>query len=191
MPLPHHGVEVWACNNPFDAYKYYADVLNTYTRWFNLHSRAHMDTAYPRGLAWHLGQSGERPFYTQRHWDDIPGSLAFPRTAIEQAFPEAGRFYTFTGAWLTALAIHEGFDRIEFHGFMLKDKKAREHDCYKFERPCFWYWVNTARKRGIDVWYPPEVVAIANEPGDPSTYTGPLYGYETKPELIEDLHNGI
>ena len=73
----------------------------------------------------------------------------------------------------------EGFDRIELWGFELR----RDHQ-YDFERPAFFYWVEQARKRGIDVFIP-EGVEIT-PPGDPSTYaTGPLYGFEPHSEAYK------
>jgi hypothetical protein len=83
------------------------------------------------------------------------------------------RYFTFSAAWLIAFAIYEGFKRIELWGFMLSQRKP----LYARERPCFFYWVEEARRRGIEVVYPAEVGE--GEAGDPFEYTGPLYGYET------------
>ena len=90
------------------------------------------------------------------------------------------RYFTCTVTWLIALAIMEDFDRIELWGFQLVDKRSGNH---AFERPAFFYWVDQARKRGIEVTYQREIDAIPFVVGDPATYSGPLYGYETKPEL--------
>ena len=82
----------------------------------------------------------------------------------------------------------EGFERIELWGFALRDKPHKPHNCYKFERPCFFYWVKQARDRGIEVTYQKEVEKIPFEPGDPATYDGPLYGYSTTPDEDWDLN---
>lgn len=167
------GVERWGANSPRPVRKRAPrGTLETCTRWFNLHSRAHMDATYPSGVAWY--KTLDIPIYTQRIQPDFKDSRVFPRKEIEKYFNST--YFTFSGAWLVAFAIMEGFKRIELYGFELK----RDHQ-YDFERPCMSYWVAEARRRGIDIYVPPGVEF--GEPGDPASYTGPLYGYETKPEL--------
>lgn len=184
-PPPPPGTEVWPSNSPKGYSGRYRPTLTHWTRWFNLHSRAHMDSTYPAGVQWYKEQDPGKPIYFQRHQRDIPGSAVFPRAELEAFFPEAigpnGNFYaTCSVCWLIPLAIYMGFERIELWGFMLRDNKPGE--AYKFERPCFFYWVKQARDRGIEVFYQQAVEELPFEPGDPSTYTGPVYGYETKPE---------
>lgn len=141
-----------------------------------------MTTVYPSWYLWY-GKQAE-PIYLQDVQPDIPNSIKFPKDEIQAYFggPEMGspgRYFTCTVCWLIAYAIMLGYERIELWGFMLKDKPARTHECYKFERPCFFYWVKQARDRGIEVIYQEPIERLPFEPGDPSTYTGPLYGYET------------
>lgn len=170
-PVPA-GVEVWCCNDPKRAYrKYRRDATLEWTRWFNVHSERHMRSAYPRGYAWFTQQDGRKPIVLQRVMPDIPGSVAFPREAVMDHFKT--RYFTFTGAWQMALAIYEGFGRIELYGFQLSTRKAR----YAQERPGFFWWVKTARDRGIELTYP--AIVGTGEPGDADGYTGPLYGWET------------
>ena len=145
-----------------------------------------MMTAYHHGWKWYQEQT--KPIYLREAYPEIPTSRKFPREEIQTYFggPQKGspgRYFTFTGAWLTALAIMEGFNRIEFWGFRLVDKPVRPHECYKFERPCFFYWVQKARDLGIEVTYQSEIEAIPFEPGDPATYDGALYGYETSLDI--------
>lgn len=178
------GVEMWASNAP-RSYKSNAQVVlgGGWTRWFNLHSRKHMLETYPKGFRWYLEQDGSRPIYTQKFWPDIPGCVEFPRQQIQEAFATAkgpNRYFTCTVCWLVAFAVLEGFEKIELWGFQLSDRKP--NDAYIYERPCFFYWVQQARDRGIEVWYQPEVEALPFEAGDPDTYNGTLYGYETRPE---------
>lgn len=179
------GVEVWPSNNPKGYKGRRPTTLQEWTRWFNLHSRKHMDSAYPSGVSWYKENDGKRQIYFQRHQKDIPGSTVFPRKELEKFFPEAigpkRNFYaTCSVCWLIALAIYLGFKRIELWGFALRDTKPGE--AYKWERPCFFYWVKQAQDRGIEVYYQSEVHALPFEPGDPSTYLGTVYGYDTKPE---------
>ena len=159
--------------------------LKEWTRYFNLHSRKWMDFKYPQGVEWYIKQGPDRPIYFQKHQPDIPGSKVFPREEIQQFFatPKGpNRYFSCTVTWQIAFAIYEGFERIELWGFALSDSKPNASDCYTHERPCFFYWVKQARDRGIEVVYQPEVMKIPFVPGDPDTYDGLLYGYETKPE---------
>lgn len=183
------GQEVWLGTRPKAYNQRYPPALSEWTRYFNLHSRQHMDLTYPSDVIWHKSQDGSKLFYHQRFQPDLPGSTVFPRASIEAMFPEAisktGKFYsTCTICWLIPFAIHEGFTHIELWGFALSDKKP--NDAYKFERPCFFYWVQNARRRGIKITYQAAIEGLPFEPGKPATFDGPVYGYETKPETDLD-----
>ena|SRR3990167_2402419 len=185
MPPSPKGVEVWPSNDPRGYRIRHPRVLVTdeWTRWFNLHSRSHMQVTYPAGLDWYKCLDGSRPIYTQKFWSDIPGCTEFPRQLIQETFATSkgpNRYFTCSVCWLVAFAILEGFERIELWGFQLSYRKPNE--AYKFERPCFFYWVQEARNRGIEVWYQKEIESLPYEPGDAESYEGTLYGFETKPE---------
>jgi hypothetical protein len=187
VPSPSPGTEIWLANWHHGYNQRHPRVIekNEWTRYFNLHSRAHMDKTYPSGVAWYKSHDGSRPIYFQKHQPDIPGSTVFPRAEIEAFFPEAigptGKFYTTCSVcWEIPFAIMQDPKRIELWGFALSDRKPR--DAYLFERPCFFYWVKQAQDRGIEVTYQKEVHDLPFICGDPSTYTGTVYGYETKPE---------
>ncbi len=192
-PVPPEGTEVWLSNFHGGYKRRHSRATNEFTRWFNLHSRKWMDHKYAVGVEWYKNHcSQERPLYTQKLQADIPGCKVFPREEIQQFFalPDGrpNRYFTCTVTWLIALAIYEGFERIELWGFALTDTKPGE--AHEWERPCFFYWVKQARDRGIEVTYQPEVMKIPFEPGDPTTYTGTLYGYDTKPEEDWDKSTG-
>lgn len=200
-PPPSPDMEVWLSNSPHGYQMRLPRSMEgrgEWTAWYNLHSRAHMEQRYPSGLQFYQQQDGTRPIYTQLFWPDIPGCVVFPRSEIQQAFPLANgspnRYFTCTVAWLLAKAIHEKCDRIELWGFGLADKPDRHNECYKFERPCVGYWIKQARDRGIEVAYQQEIAQLlANgllEPGDPNTYKGELYGYDTRPEPNWDMALG-
>lgn len=177
-PPPSNGEEVWLSNH----HKGYVlrglgraiEGKGEWTRYFNMHSKRHMLHKYPRGYQWYTEQDGTRPIYLQEAQPDIKGSVAFPRDQIIEYFGH--QYFTCSVCWFIALAIMEEFERIELWGFMVKATKA----AYAWERPCIAYWINEAEKRGITVWTPPEMIRpTIEEAGDPNTYTGPLYGYET------------
>lgn len=184
-PPPLNEEEVWLANWHKGYNQRLPRALTEWTRYFNLHSRKHMDATYPSGVEWYKSNDGTRPIYFQRHQPDIPGSTIFPKAKVEALFPEAlnptGKFYaTCSVCWLIPFAVMEGATRIELWGFALSDRKPR--DAYLFERPCFFYWVKQARSRGVEVIYQPEIENLPFEPGDPTKFDGPVYGFQTKPE---------
>ena len=153
-----------------------------------------MQGTYLRTLMWHLIQDGSKPLYMQKFWPDIPGCIEFPRTHIQDYFATdkgPNRFFTCSIAWLLAFAILCNPPKIELWGFALRDKEDRHTECYKFERPCFAYWVKQAQDLGVEVTYQREIAELYESgllvPGDPDDYTGELYGFSTKPEPDWDL----
>lgn len=178
--VPPTDTEIWCCNNPRFYYKtLHKEHVAQFTQWFNVHSERHMRKCYPQALRWYAEQA-PKPIYLQHPLEDIPNSLTFPKDDIIEYF--GTRFFTFSGAWLMAFAVMRRVRRIELYGFELKDKPHRPHQCYKFERPCFFYWAKVAREHGVEVVWQKEIdeiIALGDgTPGDPN-YTGTLYGYET------------
>ena len=161
------GGERWCSNNPRSYRIKWPPALQTWTRWFNMHTIRHIGLRYPSARTWYAKQS--KPIYLQEAQPDIPSSLTFPRQQVQDYFNT--KYFTCSVTWLMAFAIMEGFERIELWGFELK--RDRQYD---FERPCFFYWIEEAKRRGIDVYLPSDVEVTP--PGDPLTYNGPLYGYE-------------
>lgn len=175
-PTPS-GIEVWCCNARRGYNKWRPEIIGEATRWFNLHSMAHMLLTYPRDVEWYKQLS--IPLYLQKHQPTIPNSIQFPREAIQSYFKTDGHYFTCSGAWLIGFSVLEGFDRIELHGFEIAKRKPT----YAWERACMFYWINKARSLGVDVWYPPDLDwDLDNEAGDPAQHNGILYGFDTKPE---------
>lgn len=180
------GAERWVFNNPYIYRVRYTPALTIWTHWFNLHSMRHIQRKYPHGYAWYQKQDGSRPIYLRDAVDPtIANSRVFPGPELQQFYSADGvvpfRFITCSVAWALAFAGYQHMNgdplRIELWGFELKRDEQWAH-----ERPCVSYWVNRLRAMGIDVLIPPgfhgEVIDFG-EPGDPGSYTGPLYGYET------------
>ena len=189
-PPSSKGVEVWLCNGILAYQRRLPVSMQEWTRWFNLHSREHMIKTYPDSYNFYRKHANGRPIYLQKVQPDIPTSVEFPRKEIQEYFATAkrpNRFFTCSACWMIALAIMEGFDRIELWGFELRDNKRNPGECFKFERPAFFYWVKQARDRGIVVTLTKEAEALPFLPGDPDNYTGLLYGYSTKAELDWDI----
>lgn len=168
---PEPSVEVWCCNDPVRGYRAtFPEARAVWTRWFNLHHIEHIKSLQARGYRWWTEQT-EKRIVLQERQPDIKQSEAFPKEELLAYFGH--KYFMFSAAWLIALALYEGFERIELIGFRLSPHYAR----YARQRPCFFYWVEEARRRGVEVTIPKDVGW--DTPGDPYAYRGLLYGYET------------
>lgn len=194
-------IELWLSNSTTTVLLRNPKAMNEWTRWFNLHSKAHMIGTYPSAYSYYQHKAEGRPIYLQKVQEDIPTSVAFPFKEIQQYFatPKGlNRYFTCSVCWLIALAIMEGFERIELWGFELRDTKPGS--AFAWERPCFAYWVKQAQDAGAEVIYQEAITKLYEAgkmvPGDPDEYDGLLYGYSTKPEpdwdpVLEDFKSQI
>jgi hypothetical protein len=186
-PPPEQGEEVWLSNWHKGYLQRLPRALTEWTRYFNLHSKRHQLHKYPLGHKWYQENAHLGRIVLRDPDPDIPGSEVFPRDELQAYFSTAEgkpqRYFTCSVCWFIALVIWERetgqipWERIELWGFEVRPSKPK----YAFERPCIFYWINLARKHGIEVWLPPELrpEAPEGEAGDPNAYDGPLYGYET------------
>jgi hypothetical protein len=173
------GVQRWCANNPrIYRKKSFPAAYETATHWFNLHSLRHIMASYPKAIQ--LYRDFGTPVILQAPHPDIPSSEAFPRTTLQQHFAINGKpcnYFTCSIAWQVALALYLGFDRIELWGFELK-----RYSPYDTHRPCLSYWLDRAQHSGIDIFASPDLEGHPLDlglAGDPTSYTGPIYGYET------------
>lgn len=185
VPPEEVGTEVWLSNWHRGYIIRLKRALSEWTRYFNLHSKAHQLKTYPNGYLWYQNNAKKGRIILRDADPDITPSEVFPGPQIQAHFSTDGtpfRYFTCSVCWFIALAIWERetgqvpWERIELWGFEVRATKPK----YAFERPCIAYWIDQAEQRGIEVWTPPEMIRpTPAEAGDPTTYTGPLYGYQT------------
>ena len=86
-------------------------------------------------------------------------------------FPERGMlpYYVSSIDYMSALAIYEGFERIEYYGVELKEKTE-----WAMQKSGATFWAGFARARGIEVLVPTKSVLIS----------APLYGIDTGAQMI-------
>ncbi len=138
--------ERWGTNNVMFA-RYGGD-FDAWTRWFDLHPRAHIQARRPQAWEWYTQQRGDRPIFLKEHDPAVPCSAAFPFEAVRQYFctdTHDERDFWGSISWLIALAIVEGFERIDLFWFVLAN------DAYTKQVPSTRYWIGQARARGIEV----------------------------------------
>lgn len=179
-PPPEAGEEVWLSNWHKGYLQRLPRALTEWTRYFNMHSKRHQLQKYPLGHTWYQDHAKDGRIVLRDPDPDIQPHEVFPKAEIQAFFSTTEghpqRYFTCSVCWFIALAIYEGFERIELWGFEVRASKP----AYAYERPCIAYWIYEAERRGITVWTPPEMIRpTPEEAGDPNTYTGPLYGFDT------------
>lgn len=152
--------QVWGL--PWDAEHYYR-----FDRHFEMHDRRLLEK--PEALR--PDDYWERlatlsPVYMQRQHDDLPGSVAYPlddvQASVFKGFPRAqwsvgyqGDWYNSSPAYMLALAIHEGAERIGLYGIDVRDDSE-----FAYESPCLEYLIGLAVGRGIEVVIPEGPTAL-------------------------------
>lgn len=97
-------------------------------------------------LAWL--QQAKIPVMMQKHFEDIPNSVPFPRAPLEELY---GSYFTNTISWEIALATYIGVDEIHIYGVNMATDLE-----YQSQRPSCEYYIGLARGKGITVYIPPE-----------------------------------
>lgn len=123
------------------------------------------------------------PIYTAKKWEDVPNTVEYPINEILEHFKPC-RYFMNSMSYMFALAIMEGYERIETYGIDLRyfnelGKKLPHHDNWLDETHCLAYWAGQAMGRGIEV-VPSQRSSLMKpvKPGEPS-----LYGYEVSPTI--------
>lgn len=151
-PFNDATAEIWTMN---DAHHW----IPRATRWFEIHhetvwrSEARRSPGYLDHLARFNG-----PIYMQTAWPEIPNSVAYP---FRQMVERYGRVFSSSFSWLFALAVAEGFARIEVYGCDLSSELE-----YIRQREATAWWIGYCRGLGIDVYLPMGCPLLS----------GPLYG---------------
>ena len=144
-------VERWGCNDLFTRLPG-AWAFDQWDRWFDVHTRAHIRRHRPHAWAWYETRGPARPIYLHQIYREIPGSRAYPRQVIQQAFAWGGQpeeLFTSSVDWMLALAIYEQVDAVGLYGIDLSEGEERTA-----QRVGAHYWIGVARGRGIEVIIP-------------------------------------
>ena len=156
------SAERWGLNKLM--FMRYGGAFDDWTRWFDLHSTAHIQQRRPDAYDWYCQQT--KPIY---RWEADPQMVTavYPRETIQMHFAHDGvpeRDFSGSFAWMMALAILEGFEQIDVFWMPL------DTECHQRQLASNRYWIGQARGRGIPV----------NIHGDSQMKpSGPLYGIET------------
>jgi len=148
---PHDDLsrEIWTMNN-------HAMLWNRRTtRVFEMHPDALHAKRYGDDYKEWLRQKHPFPITMHEAHEEIPNSVRFPREEISQVFGKhlykgtkaVRNYYTSTFPYTLALALHEGYKRIELYGVEL-DKKEE----YVDHRDSVFFWIGKATAVGVDIF---------------------------------------
>ena len=111
------------------------------------------------------------PIYMQRHWKDIPDSVALPLKEMhefvkggipEHSFKPRNKYFASSPAYMLVLAMLMGYKTIELYGFEMGTSTE-----YHYQRANFEYLIGVAHGKGIGVYLHPRSQILKAQ----------LYGY--------------
>lgn len=150
-PWGEPDYEFWGLNDPM--WRKGHPPLKSHDRWFQLHSPSYMEKHYPIGVRL-LDERWSAPtgvkLYMDRHYPEYPDSVAYPKDEVE-AMTSFGYYHTSSFDWMVALAILEGWSKIELYGTSFATFPAILDGEPLAARPCLEYWIGVAEGRGIEV----------------------------------------
>ena len=199
-PYEKRHVEIWGCNEAYVAgFMVNPDGEFRVDRWFQIHKHEDFsrenNSNDERHYEW-LQREHNFPVYMQEKFEEIPNAKKLPLAVLEEEFfsnlystiptgasvpwldtEDDHGFFTSSFAYMMAMAIYEGFEKIEIWGFNMGTQSE-----YALQAPGGTFWISAALNRGIDV-----VVA-----GSSPLMRVPLYGYEFGSILtVEDIRQRI
>jgi hypothetical protein len=136
-----------------------------------MHPKGHIISDDTRGHWDWLRQPHDIPVYMLRTYDEVPDSVPYPLravqdkllTRIQKGEETLKKVFSSTIAYMLALALYEGFQRIELFGIELVMT-----DAWAYQREAVAFWLGKADGMGVEAWMP-ETCTL---------FQIPLYGYE-------------
>ena len=146
-PFADPEYEIW-CENALFVHR---DVPRC-SRWFDLHAPEIIDEQ-----RLNFYQQITVPVFLHDVREDVPGSIKFPKTQIEEfvaglasgSANMLGEYQTNSISWMIAFAMWEGFTTIDVYGVDMSQDSE-----YRFQKSCVEYFLGICRGRGIEVNIP-------------------------------------
>ena len=165
-PYSDPDVEVWCFNEMHGQLG-----VEKPTRWFQLHHKWVWSMEHRFGHKDWLKEDRDYPLYMQRIYDDVPGAVVFPLREIQNKLLARGwrgekllkNIFSSSMSYAIALALYEGFERIELYGIeLIMDGE------WAYQREAMAFWLGKADGMGVEWWMPEECELLRM----------PLYAYE-------------
>jgi len=157
--------EVWSI---IWAYKYEIPrldrIIEMHPIWMQAQSQKPEYVKAREHWAW-LRQNITTPIYMLEQREEVPRCIRYPIGAAQSLVPLPRRHKVFSSSfdYLIALAILEGYGRIETYGFEMGSDTE-----YRYQREGAAYWVGYCDARGIELVLPENTALLRNK----------MYGYE-------------
>ena len=142
--------EIWGLNQGHAIFP--ADILARCTRWFQIHPWEPMSERQdPRlgHIEWLAEASEHMTVYFEEPVPDIPKAVRYPYEEVKATIGSA-YFASNSFCYMTALAIHEGFDEIHLYGVDFGPNDIGDG----YARGPMEFLLGFAVARGIKVWVP-------------------------------------
>jgi len=141
------------------------------TRWFQIHDKSIFTRGHTTNHWQWLQEDHGFPIYMQRNYDDVPNSVKYPLREVQDKLignfirgeERIKKLFSSTFNYEVALALYEGFERIEIYGIEMLGEGE-----YGWQREAMAFWLGKADSMGVDIWIP-ESCTLLNQL---------LYGYE-------------
>ena len=174
-PYDDPDVEIWGVNEAY-AHNFMVDSNGNFRadRWFQLHKpwsyKRDNNRNDPDHWKW-LQQEHPFPIYMQEKDPLVPSSVKYPLEEIVEKYltgkvwrgEEVCRYFTSSFAYMCALALYLGFERIEVYGFEMATMTE-----YTYQKGSTEFWLGLAAGLGV------EVQLVENC----QLLKGAMYGYE-------------
>lgn len=157
--------EVWSITW---AYKYRVPridrLLEIHPIWFQAKSEKPEYVKARDHWAW-LQANTTYPVYMLIDHPAVPMAVRYPIEEIQKLIPPARRKKVFSSSfdYLVALALYEGYDRVEVYGFEMGSDTE-----YRYQREGAAYWIGQYDARGKELILPENTALLRNK----------MYGYE-------------
>lgn len=182
--LPESDMEIWGINELYKVARAHKDAR--FDRWFEVHDPYSPSKNIPEHHAFLKGCT--IPLYMQRHYDEFPSSIPYPRDEIKkffnknfisekdvkdinsqyaEIFKKGSDFTEYSNqiSWMIALAIKEGFKEIYIYGVDMASNTE-----YSFQRSSCNFFIGYAAGHGVKILIPQ---------GSPMCKFAKDYGFET------------
>jgi hypothetical protein len=165
-PYGEPGVEVWCFNEMHGQ-----TGVGKATRWFQIHPRFSFEKEHRFNHKGWLESEHDFPIYMIQEFDGIPNAKRYPLPEIQDKLlnrvwrgeDKIKKIFASSFAYAVALALYEGFERIELFGIELILDGA-----WAYQRESLAFWEGKADGMGVEVWMPEQC----------ELFKMPLYGYE-------------
>jgi len=157
-PFNDSSYEIWSLN------EFGLDLPRT-TRLFQMHGRDIVENNTKDKKHLQKLKEYKNTIYMKRNYKDIPNSVMYPIRKIRGKY---GNIFASTFDYMMALAIEEGFTRVELYGIDMSIYSE-----YQRQRPTAMFFIGYAKGKGIDIWIHPKSGIVTFE----------RYGFEDDPQL--------